>query len=109
MNDSCVDNDTCLGYVPQVGSSAADERCVPRRYDPAHPFPLEHQPAPGTVWALVIADMCGRDQLGLRKYGRPLLPNDGRDSLQDLYEELLDAAVYIKKAMLERDSAQNVK
>lgn len=66
-------------------------------------------PAPGTVWALVIADMAGRDALGLRKYGRPLLPNDGRDSLQDLYEELLDAAVYIKKAMLERDSAQNVK
>ena len=64
---------------------------------------LQHQAAPGTVWALVVDDMHGRDALGMRKYGRPLLPHDGRDTLQDAYEEALDLAVYLRKAMLERD------
>jgi hypothetical protein len=64
---------------------------------------LQHQAAPGTVWAIVVDDMHGRDALGMRKYGRPLLPYDGRDTLQDAYEEALDLAVYLRKAMLERD------
>jgi hypothetical protein len=62
-----------------------------------------HTAAPGTVWDLVVHDMHGRDALGLRKYGRPLRPHDGRDTLQDAYEEALDLAVYLRKAMLERD------
>jgi hypothetical protein len=67
----------------------------------------KNQPAPKPsglpdVWPLVIADMQARDAAGRRKYGVPLQPHNGRDALQDLYEELLDAAVYIKQAMLER-------
>ena len=50
---------------------------------------------------LVIKDLRGRERLGQAKYGRPLLPHDGRDSLLDLYEELLDAVQYIKKYMME--------
>lgn len=67
------------------------------------PVKENHTAAPGTVWDLVISDMHGRDALGLRKYGRALLPHDGRDTLQDAYEEALDLAVYLRKAMLERD------
>jgi hypothetical protein len=63
----------------------------------------DHVAAAGTVWDLVVRDMHGRDALGMRKYGRPLLPHDGRDTLQDAYEEALDLAVYLRKAMLERD------
>lgn len=66
----------------------------------------EHQPAPDSVWATVIRDMAGRDAIGLRKYGRPLQPGDGRDTLWDLYEELLDAVVYLRKAIIERDSQE---
>jgi len=56
-----------------------------------------------SVWNHVITDMMNRNEFGAQKYNKYLLPNDGRDSLQDLYEELLDAAVYIKKVMIERD------
>ena len=53
---------------------------------------------------MVIEDIREREKKGFKKYGKALLPNDGRDSMQDLYEELLDAAQYIKKCMEERDS-----
>jgi hypothetical protein len=65
--------------------------------------PTRHHAAPGTVWDLVVRDMHGRDELGCRKYGKPLLPNDGRKTLWDVYEELLDAAVYIRKRILEEE------
>lgn len=55
------------------------------------------------TWDLVIEDMKKRDEMGRKEYGVPLTPNNGRDSLQDVYEELLDAAVYMKNLIIERD------
>jgi hypothetical protein len=55
------------------------------------------------VWELVIADMQERDQVGRQRYGTPLQPHNGRDPLIDAYQELLDAAVYIRQAIYERD------
>ena len=55
------------------------------------------------IWDLVIEDMIQRDQFGLQKYGKRLRTGDGRDALNDLYQELLDSAVYIRKAIYERD------
>jgi hypothetical protein len=57
------------------------------------------------TWDLVIEDMKARDNTGFLKYGRRLTPNNGRDSLQDAYEEALDLAVYLKNTMIERDNA----
>lgn len=54
------------------------------------------------VWELVIQDMKQRDEFGRRKYGVPLRTFDGRDSLVDLYQELLDAVVYVRKLIEER-------
>lgn len=52
----------------------------------------------------ILADLRERVEVkGMETYGRVLTTNDGRDSLQDLYEELLDACVYIKKLMMERE------
>lgn len=67
------------------------------------------QPAPvpndlPAVWSLVIADMQARDALGRQRYGTPLQPFNGRDGLRDLYEELLDAAVYTRTLIFERDN-----
>lgn len=50
----------------------------------------------------VIDDLKKRDELGWKIYGRAMAPHDGRDSLQDAYEEVLDLAMYLKKAILER-------
>lgn len=63
------------------------------------PKPNRHKPS----WHLVIADMLARDNFGRSKYNTPLQPNNGRDSLQDAYEEALDLCVYLKNAIEERN------
>lgn len=52
----------------------------------------------------VIADLEARKQQGKSAYGTLLYPHNGRDMMQDLYEELLDACCYVKGVMLERDN-----
>ena len=54
-------------------------------------------------WDLVISDMQRRDAFGAAKYKVRLQPNNGRDTLRDLYEELLDATVYARTLLFERD------
>lgn len=57
------------------------------------------------VQSRVIADMESRRELGIERYGTALQPHNGRDALRDAYEEALDLAMYLKQAILERDSA----
>lgn len=65
------------------------------------PAPVHNdQPA---VWDLVIKDMHLRDVFGLEKYGTRLQPNNGRDALVDAYQEILDAAVYLRQMIFERE------
>lgn len=66
------------------------------------------QPLPQAVGGpsmqdLVLADIEARKALGIQRYGQLLQAHDGRDNLKDLYEELLDAAIYCRKAIYERD------
>lgn len=66
------------------------------------------QPLPEAVGGpamqdLLIADMEARKAVGLKRYGQLLKAHDGRDNLRDIYEEMLDAAVYLRKAIYERD------
>jgi hypothetical protein len=53
---------------------------------------------------LVCRDIQARAALGERKYGERLRPNNGRRGLQDLFEELLDAAMYCKQLLVEEES-----
>ena len=55
----------------------------------------------------VCMDILKRQQLGIRKYGTTVSENPLplRAWLQHQYEELLDAAVYCKRAMREMDDA----
>lgn len=55
------------------------------------------------VWPIVMADMQARHELGIKRYGTPLQPHNGRDALRDAYEEALDLAVYLRTAIFERD------
>lgn len=68
-------------------------------------------PTPGKelVTEEVIKDLKLRTELGVRKYGQPLATFDGRDALQDAYEEVLDLAQYLKKELMERDARSNGK
>jgi len=54
------------------------------------------------IFELVKQDIEARAEKGLRKYGERLKPFNGRNALQDLYEELLDAAMYTKQQLLEQ-------
>ena len=54
------------------------------------------------VWDLVIEDMKARDELGFKRYKTHLQPFNGRDALQDAYEESLDLCVYLRQAIEER-------
>lgn len=68
---------------------------------------VEEQSAPvpndkPASWDLVVADMRARDAVGRERYGTPLQPGNGRDSLVDAYQEVLDAAVYLRNAIAER-------
>ena len=55
------------------------------------------------VLDLVFDDMTSRDQVGRKRYGTPLQGFNGRDMLQDAYEEALDLCVYLRGAIYERD------
>lgn len=66
----------------------------------AQPAPKQNNHKP--TWHLVIEDMLARDGVGRKRYNTPLQPFNGRDSLQDAYEEALDLCVYLKNAIEER-------
>ena len=50
----------------------------------------------------VIIDLRTREQFGALKYGKFLTHHTTEDTMQHLYEELLDAALYIKTEMKKR-------
>lgn len=50
------------------------------------------------VKAMLVVDIKKRDAAGERKYGTRLQPFNGRNSLQDAYEEALDCMVYMRQA-----------
>lgn len=56
------------------------------------------------VVAQVLIDLTERMEIGIKTYGEALRANNGRDALQDAYEEALDLACYLKQAMIERDN-----
>jgi hypothetical protein len=55
------------------------------------------------IQGIVINDLTYRYELGKKRYGTGLQAHNGRDMLQDAYEEALDLAVYLRGAMYERD------
>jgi hypothetical protein len=69
--------------------------------DGDQPLPTKND-APD-IQSQVIADIEARRLVGISRYGTALQPNNGRDALRDLYEELIDAAMYTKQLMVERD------
>lgn len=76
--------------------------------EPTKPMREGDQPLPTpnampAIQDLVIQDMNERKQIGIKRYGTPLQPHNGRDMMKDLYEELLDACNYIRGQLYERD------
>lgn len=55
----------------------------------------------------VLADLQARADWGLAKYQTYLRTHNGRDAMVDLYQELLDAVMYVKQVMLERETVDD--
>jgi hypothetical protein len=64
----------------------------------------DHQEGVPSVQDAVITDIELRKAVGLERYGTLLQPHNGRDALQDAYEEAIDLAMYLKQVILERES-----
>lgn len=97
------------GTMIPAGKNEVEPSKSPDTEPGDHIRPTDPQPSPVKtdhpgVWALVIADMKARDDFGRKKYGTPLQPFNGRDPLVDLYQELLDACVYVRQEIEERRS-----
>lgn len=63
------------------------------------PSPVKNDNVP--IVDLVLEDLKARKQLGLERYGTFLQAFNNRNAMQDLYEELLDACVYIRQVLEE--------
>lgn len=66
---------------------------------------MDRQPYPkrgGTdIFPDVIADIEERAEMGKAQYGTYLQTHNGRNAMQDAYEELLDLACYMKQHLTE--------
>lgn len=67
----------------------------------------EPQPSPvkgrGEVAEAVLQDIRARVAMGEEKYGTRLSTFNGREAVWDLYQELIDAVMYTKQYLLERE------
>jgi hypothetical protein len=63
----------------------------------------QSSPQPTGVEALVCADITKRQQLGISKYGTTVSENplNHRAWLEHAYQECLDMAIYLRRAMEE--------
>lgn len=69
---------------------------------------MKEQPPPKMndttpIVTLVKQDLDERMRKGVETYGMPLRAWNGRDALQDAYEEALDLCCYLRQAIAERN------
>lgn len=51
------------------------------------------------ITELVKEDLTLRKQMGIRKYGIPLMSHNGRNPLIDAYQEAMDLCLYLRQAV----------
>lgn len=73
-----------------------------RQREGDQPLPIPNDET--DIQTLVMRDIEDRRELGIRRYGTALQPHNGRDALQDAYEEAIDLAMYLKQLIVERES-----
>lgn len=72
-----------------------------KQRDGDQPLPIKNEHP--IIQDLVQVDIEARKKLGISRYGTALQPFNGRDVEKDIYEELLDAAIYMRQRLYERD------
>lgn len=77
-------------HAPEPTKQRAGDQPLPTKND--HPV----------IQQLVREDLVGREQVGIKRYGSGLQPENDRDMLRDAYEEALDLTVYLRGEQEER-------
>lgn len=77
----------------------------PYKYQRGDSVSVEPKPIGGKhkVGKEVIKDIEDRIDLGLSRYGSLLMTFNNRDSLVDLYQELIDGCMYVKQKLIETE------
>ena len=70
---------------------ATEKQCRPKG-DPLH-----------SITEKVKRDLDARKEMGLYAYGEELRPFNGRDPMVDMYQEQLDALLYMRQQIFEQD------
>jgi hypothetical protein len=90
----CLDCDKCF---PPPATSPSGGFDAAARQPKSHGIEVD-------LCTLVKQDLERRMEVGQKKYGERLRPFNGRDALLDLYQEVLDAAMYCRQMLYERDA-----
>lgn len=67
-----------------------------------HTQPMPTPNKSESIHELVIKDVLKRKEIGLERYNSILQANNGRDALQDAYEEALDLCCYLRQLIEEK-------
>lgn len=97
------DEVTCEPWATEFAEHQREQALKQREGD--QPLPVRN--GERDVQSQVIEDIVARREVGIARYGVALQPHNGRDALRDLYEELIDGAMYAKQLMLERGTLLN--
>lgn len=107
---TCSECVECKQFYPESGDARAKLRAalgIVHAAQPQETMASAIQSKPhGTgraITPLVIADMEERREHGMAKYGEELTAFNGRDSLQDAYQEALDLVVYLRQKIEEEE------
>ena len=63
------------------------------------PYDIYEKNMAKNSWKYVIKDMKKRNKWGMKQYGVPLTTATNKNFLQETYEELLDAVVYLRSEL----------
>lgn len=99
------------GGVAAQKTARPGDQTPPAAYDPSKPLAWREVIRRATEQGLhgsLIADMTARHEMGMARYGVPLQPFNGRDTIRDLYEELLDACAYAASRAIENRGEHGV-
>ena len=94
-------------YAP--GAATRQQQPPRRRGEPVVPVLLRwlkerRAPDDAAVTSRVSVMLRERYAMGLAKYGQPLMSDDGRDSVVDAVQELLDALCYVAAVHMKRQA-----
>lgn len=88
--------------MPQPAPTRGKEIVFPTAMTALAEFAEDARPELEFALSSTITRLHARVEAGSRKYGTMLMTENGRDAVQDTWEEVADGVFYIEQAMLER-------